>query len=216
MKGVITIILMCFSLVGSAQTMILNAGGGDKIRAELSSSLAAYDAAAADDAVEVTLSEFNAVAPLLVATGFWEPNPATNSGRANGTWANDETAMPANSFLYAFRVHYVSSTSSTVTVSSKVKISTDQILGYTDKYILPDFTFSAVGQYAKYFVVKHPTPESNAYFMALRMDGFPRVGDAVINGGDAYGRSGDASDLDQFTNIRYFSFENNYSTDKLH
>ena len=201
MKIQIVIFLIFMSSILEDQTMILNGGQSDQIRAKLSSSLAAYDAASSDTPVEVTLSEFNAIAPLLVTTGFWEPNPATNSGRSNSTWANDETAMPANSFLYAFRIHYVSGTNSTVTVSSKVKISDDQILGYSDKFTLPDFTFSAVGQYPKYFVVKHPSVENTAYFMALRMDGFPRVGDATVSGGDAYGRSGDASDPVSYTHL---------------
>jgi hypothetical protein len=153
----------------------INVTVADRIRMSLSTSIAAYDAAAANTWVNVTASEYNNL--ITVVTGaakYAAPELFMNTATSNG-WTADYTIggnpniakVPASSYIIAWSVRTGIGTTSTQ--NSKLKVSIAQTSGYTN-YGSPLPNIGTIAANTRvYFVLKAPntTTPSAACFTAV-------------------------------------------------
>jgi hypothetical protein len=185
----------------------------DRIRMSLSSSKAAYDAAATNSWVNVTVGEYNnLIAVVSGASKYATPEIYMNTSSSGG-WSPDYTVggnansskVPASNYIIAWSVRTGNGISSSL--GSKLKVSATQTSGYTD-YGNP---LPSIGNIAAntrvYFVLKTPntiTPPAPSYTALYNSQTFFLGNNVFPSSGPEYYTSGDGSTLSlSFTSDSY-------------
>lgn len=109
----------------------------DNVRLALSTSRAAYDNAAANTWVKVTLGEYNTLTSFVQGATRSGAPEILMATQASDAWAANYTVggnavfakVPANSYIIAWQVRNHNASSS---LGAKLKVSTTQASGYTD------------------------------------------------------------------------------------
>jgi hypothetical protein len=151
--------LYCWLRNGWAPVSILVT---DKIRLALSTSKAAYDAAAVNSWVNVTAAEYNNLLTVVSGSAKYAAPEIYMNTSASGGWSpnytiggsNNDIKVPASSYIIAWPVRTGNGIASSL--GSKLKISATQSSGYTDYGgPLPNIGSIAVNTRV-YFVLKAP------------------------------------------------------------
>lgn len=218
MKLKIIILLIFVASVLEGQTMLLNAGGGDKIRAKLTTSLATYDAALPNEVVLITDAEMSAVMSILPTnSGAWDGAASSGGGGSTAqTYTNDIPAVATGNRIYAFRARYGSFSPTGATGTGfKMKTSNSQTSGYTDLVTLPDIVVPDNNFHNFNYVIKHPDAITGAFYHAMYNDGDDvRYGTFNPANSDSFFRSGDVSNPNTNYHL-YFVYEVWCSTEEL-
>jgi hypothetical protein len=134
----------------------------DKIRKSLTTSIAAYDAAAVNSWVNITATEYNNLLGNITGAAKYATPESYMNTSSSGGWSpdytiggsNNATKVPASSYIIAWSVRTGNGISSSL--GSKLKISASQTTGYTDY----GGTLPNIGNIAAntrlYFVIKTP------------------------------------------------------------
>lgn len=185
----------------------------DKIRMSLSSSIAAYDAAAVNSWVNITAAEYN---NLLIgvngAAKYATPEIYMNTSSSGG-WSpnytiggsNNASKVPASNYIIAWSVRTGNGISSSL--DSKLKVSASQNTGYNDYgNSLPYIGDIAVNTRV-YFVLKTPniiTPATPSYTAVYNALTFFLGNNTFSSSGPEYYAGGNASDISlSFTSDSY-------------
>ena len=177
-------------------------GGGDLIQANLTTSLAAYSAAANDDWVQITQAEYDALAVGLGSVtefGLADADYTTVARTYLGdfTFGNTAATMPANSYVFAFK--YASNTAN-VPAGGKFQVSsTSPNSGYAQLgSTLPAHSPTADDAY---FVIKGNTIQTTATgYAAIWTGSNVAYGPGGGTASDLVWFNGDGQPANTFTN----------------
>jgi hypothetical protein len=176
----------------------------DKIRMSLSTSLAAYDAAAVNGWVNVTASEYENILKVVNGSTKYATPEIYMGTSSSGGWSPDYTIggsdnvakIPASNYIIAWSVRTGNGISSSL--GSKLKVSASRNSGYTDYgNPLPDIGNIEVNTRV-YFVIKTPyviTPATPSYTAVYNALTFFLGNNTFGTSGPEYYGSGDATDL---------------------
>ncbi len=172
----------------------------DKLLANLSTSKAAYEAAANGTWIEITSTEYNSLASSLsnvtrsgtneadyitASTGAFETNPSA------WTIAQDDgNTIPTGSLLFAVKINTATASST----GAKVKISsTSSSAGFSD--VGTALPTHAIGEH--YFLIKGNTTETTAtgYLGYYKPNGSTIMRNSILGKGAYKFESGDANTL---------------------
>ena len=174
----------------------------DKIRASLSTSVAAYDAAAANSWVNVTATEYNNLITVVSGAAKYGASDGLMTTSTTNGWDVNYTAggntayakVPASNFIIAWSVR--TGLTSTAATGSKLKVSTVQNAGYTD-YGNPLPNIGSIAANTRvYFVLKapaYPVPAAPSY-TAVYNNTVYFLGNTTTGGPESYA-AGDMSAL---------------------
>ncbi|MDB5226316.1 MAG: cadherin repeat protein [Bacteroidota bacterium] len=174
----------------------------DKLKLNLTTTKAAYVAAASGSWIEITAAEYNTLATTLTnvtRSGVAEAdytNVAPNNASGTGTYTiaqNDGATMPTGSYLFGFKI----SINTRTNTGAKVKISNTSVgTGFADVgSVLPD---QAPGEH--YFVLKgNSTATTSTAYLGFTISLNVKMNYKVIPGkGSYYYEFSDASTLTNF------------------
>jgi len=209
----IVILMMAFPVIGEGQSMLLFAIEVNQQRAQLSTSLADYDAASDGDIVMITAAEYSNIENNLSSVTKLGNGDGTDLSTAGNETVNSNGPIPSGNYFLGFKMRNLGISDNT---ASKLRSSTTSIsAGYGSYLDIPLLEGGGGGHKLNYGIVKNPTSTFGSdTWIALYVASGATVGQTVDSGVTAYNANGEAATLNLSTSNRRWNFEILYTDTK--